>query len=55
MGLLSFMLEDGETTGSIKTTEDEKRQLASESLEWNNKNASIKKMFPSLNDLASKN
>ena len=53
MGLLSFMLEDAETTGSIKSSTEEKRKLASESIEWNNNNSSITKMFPDLNSLVS--
>jgi ubiquitin-conjugating enzyme E2 J2 len=34
-GLLSFMLEDTETTGSIRTTEREKQLLARSSMAWN--------------------
>ncbi|KAI8849753.1 ubiquitin-conjugating enzyme/RWD-like protein [Chytridium lagenaria] len=41
-GLLSFMLEDTPTTGSIKTTIDEKRILAKNSHAWNMKNPKFK-------------
>eukprot|EP00884_Botryococcus_braunii_P016737 jgi/Botrbrau1/3747/Bobra.0363s0025.2 len=51
-GLLSFMLEDAETTGSIKTSEEEKRALAEASLDWNLRHPAIPKMFPSLCKLA---
>ena len=51
-GLLSFMLEDGDTTGSIRRTDDEKRELAAASLEWNLGNAAVKRMFPTLGELA---
>ena len=51
-GLLSFMLEDGDTTGSLRTTDAEKRELAAGSMEWNLKNAAVKRMFPKLEELA---
>eukprot|EP01088_Endostelium_zonatum_P006457 TRINITY_DN1858_c0_g1_i2.p1 TRINITY_DN1858_c0_g1~~TRINITY_DN1858_c0_g1_i2.p1 ORF type:complete len:210 (-),score=32.23 TRINITY_DN1858_c0_g1_i2:265-894(-) len=44
-GLLSFMLESKPTTGSIETSDDEKRRLATESREFNNKDASFRRMF----------
>ncbi|KAI8901938.1 ubiquitin-conjugating enzyme/RWD-like protein [Globomyces pollinis-pini] len=34
-GLLSFMLESTDTTGSIRTTDDDKRYYAKISREWN--------------------
>ncbi len=38
LGLYTFMLEESPTYGSITTSPDTKRQLASESLEFNVKN-----------------
>lgn len=48
VGLLSFMSEDAITAGSIQTTDDEKRQMASQSLAWNMSQARYKGMFSPL-------
>ncbi|KAJ3074902.1 hypothetical protein HDU98_009871 [Podochytrium sp. JEL0797] len=45
-GLLSFMLEDTITTGSIRTTAEEKVRLAKESMAWNKTNAKFVELFP---------
>ncbi|XP_014257046.1 ubiquitin-conjugating enzyme E2 J2 [Cimex lectularius] len=47
-GLLSFMLEQSPTLGSIETTEDEKRQHAYRSLSINLKDPQFCDQFPSL-------
>ncbi|KAJ3176138.1 Ubiquitin-conjugating enzyme E2 6 [Geranomyces variabilis] len=47
-GLLSFMLEDAPTTGSIKTTTAEKRVYAQKSHAVNLANARFKEVFPEL-------
>jgi ubiquitin-conjugating enzyme E2 J2 len=47
-GMISFMTDidpDG-GIGSIKTTDEHKRQLAKSSIEWNNNNELFKKIFP---------
>ncbi|KAI9329191.1 ubiquitin-conjugating enzyme/RWD-like protein [Obelidium mucronatum] len=44
-GLLSFMLESTITTGSISTTDAEKKQLAAASKEWNKGNAKFNEVF----------
>ncbi|TPX77142.1 hypothetical protein CcCBS67573_g01592 [Chytriomyces confervae] len=40
------MLEDTITTGSIKTTDEEKMKLAEESLAWNKTHAKFTELFP---------
>eukprot|EP00808_Paulinella_micropora_P009497 g29499.t1 len=45
-GLLSFMLEEAPTYGSIVATEAQRRKFAAESLEWNLKNKQFVKLFP---------
>ncbi|KAJ3016611.1 Ubiquitin-conjugating enzyme E2 6 [Thoreauomyces humboldtii] len=47
-GLLSFMLEDAPTTGSVKTTLDEKRIYAIKSHQHNLGNNRFKEVFPEL-------
>ncbi|KAF7724761.1 Ubiquitin-conjugating enzyme E2 6 [Apophysomyces ossiformis] len=47
-GLLSFMTTDETTTGSIKTTESEKRLYAARSHKTNLKNAKFRDVFPEL-------
>ena len=44
-GLLSFMLEDTPTPGSVETNDVMKREYAARSLEYNLKNATFKKLF----------
>ncbi|KAL2919176.1 Ubiquitin-conjugating enzyme E2 6 [Polyrhizophydium stewartii] len=41
-GMLSFMLEDEPTTGSIVTTPAEKRLLAKKSRQWNSANQTFR-------------
>jgi ubiquitin-conjugating enzyme E2 J2 len=45
-GLLSFMMDNSPTTGSVNTTVAEKQRLAKSSLAFNCKNATFRKMFP---------
>ncbi|GMH03845.1 hypothetical protein Nepgr_005684 [Nepenthes gracilis] len=45
-GLLSFMMDNSPTTGSVTTTVAEKQRLAKTSLAFNCKNPTFKKMFP---------
>ncbi|KAJ1390585.1 Ubiquitin-conjugating enzyme E2 [Sesbania bispinosa] len=45
-GLLSFMMDNSPTTGSVNTTTAEKQRLAKSSLSFNCKNATFRKMFP---------
>lgn len=45
-GLLSFMVDNSPTTGSVTTTVVEKQRLAKTSLAFNCKNATFRKMFP---------
>ena len=48
MGLLSFMLEEGPTYGSISTSDSVKRKFACESLAYNCKNKIFCELFPDL-------
>ncbi|KAH3767077.1 Ubiquitinconjugating enzyme subfamily protein [Pelomyxa schiedti] len=48
LGLLSFMLEQSHTVGSIETTDTEKRNLAKGSVDWNRKQPQFAALFPSL-------
>eukprot|EP01134_Creolimax_fragrantissima_P003896 CFRG3896T1 len=48
IGLLSFMLENTPTAGSVETTEAKKRTLATRSLETNMANPKFKKLFPEI-------
>ncbi|XP_050383879.1 ubiquitin-conjugating enzyme E2 34-like [Argentina anserina] len=45
-GLLSFMMDNSPTTGSVNTTVAEKQRLAKTSLAFNAKNVTFRKMFP---------
>ena len=51
MGLVSFMLEESPTTGSISTSDYTKRELAKESLEMNCKDKIFVELFPELVEL----
>ncbi|KAJ3315457.1 Ubiquitin-conjugating enzyme E2 6 [Boothiomyces sp. JEL0838] len=54
-GLLSFMLEDTETTGSIKTSDEDKRIFAKQSKAWNRKQERFRAIFPDLADIEVEN
>lgn len=45
-GLLSFMMDNSPTTGSVNTPTSDKQRLAKSSLSFNCKNATFRKMFP---------
>ncbi|KAL3528536.1 hypothetical protein ACH5RR_007858 [Cinchona calisaya] len=45
-GLLSFMMDNSPTTGSVTTTVAEKQKLAKDSLAFNCKNSTFRKLFP---------
>ena len=47
-GLLSFMIEDEGAVGTVQATAEERRKLASKSLQENIKNPVFVKMFPDL-------
>jgi len=54
-GLLSFMLENTKTAGSVETTDDEKKIYARNSLEYNKKDHNFKELFlEDMNDFLSK-
>ncbi|ETI35490.1 hypothetical protein F441_18042 [Phytophthora nicotianae CJ01A1] len=50
-GLYSFMLEDKITTGSIQTTEEDKRAFAAGSLQYNCKDKNFRTLFADLVEL----
>ncbi|KAL4584497.1 hypothetical protein LXL04_009100 [Taraxacum kok-saghyz] len=45
-GLLSFMMDNSPTTGSVNTTVAEKQRLAKASMAFNCKNPTFRKLFP---------
>ena len=47
-GVLSFFLENENTTGAVVTTLEQKRQLCAASAAWNAKDPTFKKLFPEL-------
>jgi ubiquitin-conjugating enzyme E2 J2 len=49
-GLYSFMIETAPTLGSIETTTSQKRHFARESLEYNCRNPTFRKLFPEYAD-----
>jgi ubiquitin-conjugating enzyme E2 J2 len=51
MGLLSFMLENAPTAGSIVSSDTAKRTFAVSSLEFNCKNKNFRELFPDLVEL----
>ncbi|XVF25301.1 hypothetical protein REPUB_Repub13aG0201600 [Reevesia pubescens] len=53
-GLLSFMMDNSPTTGSVNTTAAEKQRLAKTSLAFNCKNPTFRKLFPEYVDKYSK-
>jgi ubiquitin-conjugating enzyme E2 J2 len=50
-GLYSFMIETAPTLGSIETTTSQKRQFARDSLEYNCRNPTFRKLFPEYAEL----
>ena len=48
VGLLSFMVSEEETTGSIQRSADERKRLAVQSLNWNRLNPKFQEQFPHL-------
>lgn len=52
VGLQSFMLEQGDSVGTVKTSEEQRRKYATESLETNLANKDFCRLFPELVELA---
>ena len=48
-GMISFMTENGTGIGSLDSPIPERKQLASNSLEWNKKQSLFNKVFPDIN------
>jgi ubiquitin-conjugating enzyme E2 J2 len=48
-GMISFMTENGTGIGSLNSPIPERKQLASNSLEWNKKQSLFNKVFPDIN------